>query len=112
MIVGSAISKQVVPRYAGAEHTRFTRWREEFRAELNTETDGLLMSGKEINRRDFLKFMGLSGAGATLAGCEMPSYVTLEQGKEEVIPYVVPEEYAIPGVAVWYATTCRQCAAG
>jgi len=71
------------------------------------------MSGNEINRRDFLKFMGWGGAGAAaLSGCDMPSYITLEQGKEEVVPYVVPEEYAIPGVGVWYASTCRQCPAG
>jgi anaerobic selenocysteine-containing dehydrogenase len=75
--------------------------------------DGLLMSGNEINRRDFLKIMGWSGAGAAaLSGCDMPSYVTLQQGKEHVVPYVVPEEYAIPGVGVWYASTCRQCPAG
>ena len=71
------------------------------------------MSGNEINRRDFLKFMGWGGAGAAaLSGCDMPSYITLEQGKEEVVPYVIPEEYAIPGVGVWYASTCRQCPAG
>lgn len=70
------------------------------------------MSGKEINRRDFLKIMGLSGAGAALAGCDMPSYITLEEGKEKVIPYVIPEEYNVPGVGVWYASTCRQCPAG
>ena len=71
------------------------------------------MSGNEINRRDFLKFMGWSGAGAAaLSGCDMPSYITLEQGKEEVVPYVVPEEFVIPGVGVWYASTCRQCPAG
>lgn len=71
------------------------------------------MSGNEINRRDFLKIMGWGGAGAAaLSGCDMPSYVTLEQGKEDVVPYVIPEEYAIPGVGVWYASTCRQCPAG
>jgi len=70
------------------------------------------MSGKEINRRDFLKIMGVSGAGTALAGCDMPTTVTLEEGKEEVIPYVIPEEFVIPGVGVWYASTCRQCPAG
>jgi anaerobic selenocysteine-containing dehydrogenase len=90
----------------------FQRWREQISVELNTETDGLLMSGKEINRRDFLKIVGVGGAGATVAGCDMPSYITLEQGKETVVPYVIPEEYAIPGVGVWYASTCRQCPAG
>ena len=69
------------------------------------------MSNK-VNRRDFLKIMGWGGVGATLAGCDMPSYVTLEQGKEKVMSYVVPEEYVIPGVGVYYASTCQQCPAG
>ncbi|HEC18781.1 MAG TPA: molybdopterin dinucleotide-binding protein [Gammaproteobacteria bacterium] len=68
------------------------------------------MSGK-MNRRSFLKVMGWSTAGATLAGCDLPSTVTLEEGKEDVVSYLMPEEYVIPGVGVWYASTCTQCAA-
>lgn len=71
------------------------------------------MSGNEINRRDFLKFMGIGGAGAVaLSGCDMPTTVTLEQGKEKVVAYLVPEEYVIPGIGVWFASTCQQCPAG
>lgn len=70
------------------------------------------MSGNEINRRDFLKIMGWSGVGAALAGCDMPTTVTLEEGKETVVSYLSPEEYVIPGVGVWYASTCQQCGAG
>ncbi len=69
------------------------------------------MSGK-MNRRSFLKVMGWSGAGVALTGCDMPTTVTLEEGKEEVVSYLMPEEYVIPGVGVWYASTCTQCAAG
>jgi anaerobic selenocysteine-containing dehydrogenase len=69
------------------------------------------MSGK-INRRNFLKIMGLGGVGTSLTGCDLPSYVTLEEGKENVVSYLMPEEYVIPGVGVWYASTCMQCAAG
>ncbi|WP_455375860.1 molybdopterin-containing oxidoreductase family protein [Kaarinaea lacus] len=69
------------------------------------------MSGK-IDRRNFLKIMGLGGAGTALGGCDLPSTVTLEEGKEEVVSYLMPEEYVIPGVGVWYATTCTQCEAG
>lgn len=69
------------------------------------------MSGK-INRRSFLKVMGWSGAGAALSGCDLPSTVTLEEGKEKVVSYLMPEEYVIPGVGVWYASTCTQCEAG
>lgn len=69
------------------------------------------MSGK-MNRRSFLKTLGWSSAGAMLTGCDLPSTVTLEQGKEEVVSYLMPEEYVIPGVGVWYSSTCTQCTAG
>lgn len=69
------------------------------------------MSGNELNRRGFLKLMGWSTAGVGLAGCDLPSTVTLEQGKETVMSYLSPEEYVIPGIGVWYASTCTQCAA-
>lgn len=68
------------------------------------------MSGT-ISRRAFLKIMGWSGAGAALTGCDLPSTVTLEEGKEEVVSYLAPEEYVIPGIGVWYASTCMQCSA-
>jgi anaerobic selenocysteine-containing dehydrogenase len=69
------------------------------------------MSGT-IDRRNFLKIMGLGGAGTALGGCDLPSTVTLEEGKENVESYLMPEEYVIPGVGVWYASVCRQCNAG
>ena len=56
--------------------------------------------------------MGWGGAGAALAGCDLPTPVTLEEGKETVVSYLVPEEYVIPGMGVWYASTCQQCSAG
>lgn len=69
------------------------------------------MSKTKIDRRSFLKVLGLGGAGAALAGCDMPSYVTLEEGEEKVYSYLAPEEYVIPGIGVWYASTCLQCPA-
>ncbi|MBC8268339.1 MAG: molybdopterin-dependent oxidoreductase [Rhodospirillaceae bacterium] len=69
------------------------------------------MSKIEFDRRDFLKVMGVSGVAATVAGCDMPSYITSEEGAEEVIPYLSPEEFVIPGVGVHYASTCLQCPA-
>lgn len=69
------------------------------------------MSTTKIERRDFLKLLGLGGAGAALAGCDMPSTVTLEEGEEKVYSYLAPEEYVIPGIGVWYASTCLQCPA-
>ncbi|MCL5669460.1 MAG: molybdopterin-dependent oxidoreductase, partial [Gammaproteobacteria bacterium] len=70
------------------------------------------MINLKLKRREFLQLMGWGAAGATLAGCDLPTTVTLEEGKEEVVAYLSPEEYAIPGVGVWYASTCAQCAAG
>jgi len=65
----------------------------------------------KIDRRQFLKVMGWGGAGAALTGCDLPSTVTLQQGEEEVTSYVLPEEWVIPGIGVYYASTCPQCAA-
>lgn len=57
-----------------------------------------------IKRRDFLKVLGVGGAGATLTGCSTESV-------ERLIPYVVPPEDITPGVATWYTTVCDGCSA-
>ncbi len=80
------------------------------RVRANEQT-GVKMDGT-INRRSFLKMMGWGGVGTALSGCDLPTTVTLEEGKEQVVSYLMPEEYVIPGVGVWYASTCAQCAAG
>jgi anaerobic selenocysteine-containing dehydrogenase/Fe-S-cluster-containing dehydrogenase component len=56
------------------------------------------------NRRDFLKIIGAS-TGVAAAGCgkELP---------EKIIPYVIPPDDVVPGVATWYAATCKECSAG
>lgn len=69
------------------------------------------MTDYTINRRSFLKLLGWGGAGTALAGCDMPTTVTLEEGKEPAVSYLMPEEYVIPGVGIWYASTCTQCPA-
>lgn len=58
----------------------------------------------EVNRRDFLKVLGIGGA-ATLTSCSA-------QPPEKLIPYLIPVEEIIPGKATWYATVCRECPAG
>jgi anaerobic selenocysteine-containing dehydrogenase/Fe-S-cluster-containing dehydrogenase component len=58
----------------------------------------------ELGRRDFLKLIGLTGA-ASAVGCSSESARTL-------IPYISPPEDVIPGKAIWYASTCRECPAG
>ena len=55
-----------------------------------------------IKRRDFLKVLGVTGAGATITGCSEP---------ERLLPYVVAPEEITPGVATWYTTVCDGCSA-
>src|SRR5918996_208238 len=62
-------------------------------------------NGNEITRRDFFKMVGVGGAAATLVGCGA-------EPPEKLIPYLVPAEEMIPGVAMWYATVCQECPAG
>ncbi len=58
-----------------------------------------------LKRRDFLRVLGVSGAGAGIAGCSTESV-------ERLIPYVVPPEEITPGVATWYTSVCGECEAG
>ncbi len=58
-----------------------------------------------IKRRDFLKVLGVSGAGASLVGCSTDRV-------ERLIPYVTAPEEITPGVATWYSTACAECPAG
>ncbi len=58
-----------------------------------------------IKRRDFLKVLGVTGAGAGLVGCSTDHV-------EKLIPYVVPPEDITPGVATWYSSVCGECSAG
>src|SRR2546426_3437448 len=61
-----------------------------------------------IDRRRFLKVLGVTGAGAAaLSSCDIGPEPT-----ERLIPYLIQPEDQIPGTATYYATTCRECAAG
>ena len=58
-----------------------------------------------VGRRTFLKVLGSAGPAAAVAACSpVPP--------ERIIPYVVPPEDVVPGVATWYATVCGECPAG
>jgi len=59
----------------------------------------------DIKRRDFLKILGLSGAGSGLVGCA-------QEPAQKLIPYLVQPEEVIPGIPDWFASTCRECPAG
>ncbi|MBA2564862.1 MAG: twin-arginine translocation signal domain-containing protein, partial [Gemmatimonadetes bacterium] len=54
-----------------------------------------------MERRDFLKIAGIGGATTAAFGCS-------PKATEKLIPYLVPQEEIVPGVATWYATVCGE----
>ncbi len=59
-----------------------------------------------MNRRDFIKLLGVTSGGSLVASCD------LQKKTEKLIPYLVPpEEDIIPGQAIYYNTTCAECPA-
>ena len=56
-----------------------------------------------MERRDFLKLGVLTGATATLAGCEKPA--------QQLVRFL-PEEDFVPGIATWKTSLCTVCPAG
>lgn len=60
----------------------------------------------DVDRRQFLKTVGVAGAGAAvLSGCSTDKV-------ERLVPYLVQSEQQIPGEATWYASTCTECSVG
>ena len=54
----------------------------------------------ELDRRDFLKLVGIGAGAAAATGCDPV---------EKLVPYVVQPEVITPGVPVVYASTCQEC---
>ncbi len=69
-------------------------------AELKEHIDG----GGKVTRRKFLKILGASSA-LGVAGCA-------DNADQKVFPFVKGDVDQIPGVAVWYHSTCTECTAG
>ncbi len=58
-----------------------------------------------VGRRTFLKVLGSAGPAAAVSACSpVPP--------ERIIPFVVPPDDVVPGVAAWYASVCGECPAG
>ncbi len=57
-----------------------------------------------MTRRSFLKILG-AGSATALTACA-------RDAAEKIIPYAKAETESIPGVAVWYNSTCTECSAG
>ena len=55
----------------------------------------------ELDRRDFLRLAGLGAGAAAATACSDPI--------EKLVPYVIQPETITPGIAVNYASTCREC---
>ena len=55
----------------------------------------------EIDRRDFLKIVGMTAGAAATVACKEPIH--------KIIPYLNQPEEVIPGIATYYNTTCRIC---
>lgn len=62
-----------------------------------------------MKRRDFLKFLGIGGIGAS-AGFVLGK--VSKQPGAKLIPRLIPPEDVIPGIANWYSSLCTQCSAG
>lgn len=58
-----------------------------------------------VGRRTFLKVLSSAAPAAAITACSPVA-------PERIIPYVVPPEDVVPGVATWYASVCGECPAG
>lgn len=51
-----------------------------------------------------MKALGLTAASTVLPGCDAEV--------RHLVPYVLPDDEIVPGIADWYASTCGECQAG
>jgi molybdopterin-containing oxidoreductase family iron-sulfur binding subunit len=63
------------------------------------------MASFTIDRRNFLKSLGIVG-GTAVVGCNRMA------PEESLVAYLTPPAELVPGVAAHYATVCRACPAG
>ena len=58
----------------------------------------------KIKRRTWIKAAAAALASAALPGCKPQMH--------KLVPYLLPDDEIVPGVADWYASTCGECSAG
>lgn len=58
----------------------------------------------KLDRRKFLKTVAITAAASALPGCEREAH--------NLVPYLLPDDEIVPGVADWYASVCGECPAG
>lgn len=58
----------------------------------------------KIKRRTWIKAAAAAIASAALPGCDPKVH--------KLVPYLIPDDEIVPGVANWYASTCGECPAG
>ena len=58
----------------------------------------------KIQRRTWIKAAAAAIASAALPGCKPEVH--------KLVPYLIPDDEIVPGVADWYASTCGECSAG
>src|SRR5580700_6786685 len=58
-----------------------------------------------VKRREFPKILGAGTATAAATGCSTGV-------NKRMIPYLVSPDDTVPGVSNYFASTCRECAAG
>src|SRR5215468_2774431 len=65
-----------------------------------------------IDRRSFFRIVATSGAAMAASGCGNDAKELIGAIPEKLIPYVVPPDGIVPGVASYFATVCRECPSG
>src|SRR5439155_21627359 len=65
-----------------------------------------------MDRRAFFKIVATSVAAVAAAGCGQDANELIGRLPEKLIPYVVPPDGIVPGVAAYFSTVCRECPSG